>query len=641
MKSPEEIIEKHFAHLKKLLEFEDAEEIERFQQEFVKKSPEERERAGKALLRLKIVEFHFSPAGHRLLSFSYEDSKALPIYSPDPGDMLSLSSDPHDLFDLPLGTVYEKKPDMITVAFNRELPEWVYEGGIYHLNIAGHRATSKKMLEALSRVAAASHSRPAFFRDLSLGMKKPESFDPLKIEDITFLNPNLNPWQKEAVRLGLVSRDVAIIHGPPGTGKTTALIEIISQMVKAGKTVFATAPSNTACDHLLECLVENDIPALRLGHPARIMKHLREHTLDFKLASHPFARTVEELEFELQRLHTRRDRRKERGTLDRDERHNIADEMHQIKANLRELDNQIFKQVMDGAPVFVGTHTSAADPILKSKKFDLVVLDEASQATEPSSWIPVSRAERIILAGDHFQLPPTVLSKKAEEGGLTKTLFERLHGLLADDWKTLLRIQYRMHEKIMAFSSKEFYNSQLIADDSVKAHMLADLPHVTRAPETEEVLLFLDTAGRGFEEALEPGSESRYNREEANLVLKHVKRLLELGVKPEEIAVISPYSAQVRLLTSLMPAEEIEVDSVDGFQGREKEAVLLSLVRSNVEGELGFLADTRRMNVAMTRARRKLLVIGDSATLSNIDFYRHFIQHAETSGAYRSSWEEI
>lgn len=641
MRTPEEIIRKHFDHLRQLVEMEDAEEAARYQQEFLKRSPEERELTGQALLRLKIQEFHFSPAGHRLVTFRYSDDKKIALYSPDAGDIVSLSYDPNDLFDMPTGTVYEKSQETITVAFNRTLPEWVHDAGIYHLNISGARATSKKMLETLARTASAEHNRLAFFRDLSLGIRKPESFDPVSEKSLTLFNPGLNKYQQEAVRMGLAVRDIALIHGPPGTGKTTALIEIIRQTTALGQTVFASAPSNTACDHLLECLTGAGVPALRLGHPARIMKHLRQHTLDFKLAHHPYAKTVDEMESELDRLFVKKERHQGRRELSRDERMNLSEDIHALKSNIRELNQQIFKQVVDGAPVFVGTHTSASDPILRSRVFHLVVMDEASQATEPSAWIPAQRAEKIILAGDHFQLPPTVMSKKAEEGGLNKTLFERLHRLLGEEWKTLLRIQYRMHEKIMNFSSKEFYEGKLIADESVKKHCLADLAYVTRSPETEEVFLFLDTAGRGFEERLEPGSESRYNTEEAQLVLTHLKKLLAAGVKGADIAVISPYSAQVRLLASLMPDPEIEVDSVDGFQGREKEAVILSLVRANVEGEMGFLTDTRRMNVAMTRARRKLVVIGDSATLGAIDFYKDFIQYAESIGGYRSSWEEI
>jgi ATP-dependent RNA/DNA helicase IGHMBP2 len=295
--------------------------------------------------------------------------------------------------------------------------------------------------------------------------------------------------------------------------------------------------------------------------------------------------------------------------------------------------------VLAEARVIIGTHASAADYLLKKRTVDLVVMDEASQATEPSAWIPLLRAQKAVLAGDHFQLPPTVRSKDAEAGGLAVTLFERFQRIAGEAFKTLLRVQYRMHEKIMNFSSRQFYQGQLIADDSVKSHCLADLEGVTRHPETEEAFVFLDTAGRGFEEKREPGSESRYNPEEAGLVTAQVQKLLELGVRPEDMAVISPYSAQVRYLTLKIDEPRIEVDSVDGFQGREKEVVILSLVRSNMEGEMGFLADTRRMNVAMTRAKRKLFVIGDSATLCVIPFYQNFIQYSESIGAYRSSWE--
>lgn len=645
------VIAKHFERLKKLLELEEAEEFEQFRQSFLQKTPEERQLAGKALLRLKITEFHFSPAGHRLVSFAYADGKPLPLYSPDPGDMVDLS--PH-LFpspvtrgedrrgdeDLPLGTVYEKEKDVITVAFRRELPVWAHEKGLYHLNIAGSRASSKKMEEALRKTSQAEHNRLAYLRDLSLGIRQPESFDPVDEKQILFFNARLNPWQRKAVLMGLGVRDIGLVHGPPGTGKTTVLVEIIRQTIVQGKTVFATAPSNTACDHFLECLIGCGVPAIRMGHPARIMHHLRAHTLDFKLAHHPDAKTVEEWEFELERLLTQKDRKRDRGSgLSREQYLNIQDEIKALKENIRDLDHHIFKQVMQSTLVFVGTHTSAADPLFKGREFDLVVMDEASQATEPSAWIPISRAHKIILAGDHFQLPPTVISKKAEEGGLGKTLFERFHNKLSEEYRTLLRVQYRMNEKIMEFSSREFYNGKLIADESVKNHCLADLPEVKRKKETEETFLFLDTAGQGFEEKLEPGSESRYNAEEAGLVLRHLKKLLEDGVLASQIAIISPYSAQVRLLASQIPLPEIEVDSVDGFQGREKEAVILSLVRSNVEGEMGFLADTRRMNVAMTRARRQLIVIGDSATLGSMAFYKDFIQYAESIGAYRSSWE--
>ena len=635
--------EDHFEFLKKLIELEEAEEVERFRDEFTHRTPEERERAGKALLRLNAIEFHFNPAGHRLVTFQYVDRRPLPLYSPDAGDVVTISRSTGEFFDLPVGTVYEKRREDIIVAFNRDLPEWVDEKGIYHLNIAGNRSTYKKIFDTLRQVKTAKNSRLAQLRDISLGLKKSEESDLTvpPIAKMPFFNPNLNQWQKEAVKMALEARDVAIVHGPPGTGKTTALVEIIRQEVAMEHSVFVTAPSNAACDHLLACLAAAKVPVFRLGHPARIMKHLREHTLDFKLAKHPYAKAVDEYETELRLLYRKRDRRSERVWIEREEWGQISDEAKMLKTQIRELERTILSQVLKDTPVIIGTHSSSTDPVLKGRKFDLIVMDEATQSTEPSSWIPMLIAEKVILAGDHFQLPPTILSRKAAEMGLSVTLFERLHKILPKQFKTLLRVQYRMHEKIMNFSSKEFYGGELIADESVKSHTLADLKHVKKTPVTEEVVIFLDTAGRGFEEKLEEGSQSRYNVEESDLVIEELEKLLKAGVKPEDIAVISPYSAQVRLLADQIDNPNIEIDSVDSFQGREKEVVIVSLVRSNLEGELGFLNDTRRMNVAMTRARRKLFVIGDSATLASIPFYADFMKYAELIGAYRSSWDSV
>lgn len=631
--------EDHFSHLEKLLRIEEEEERKLFEEEFLKKSPEEREKSGLALLHLVLVESHYSPGGHFLFTFSYPGGRPIPVYSFDIGDVVEIEKEAAEPVKVYGGTVYDKTKDVITVAFDRVKPEAFTPDGVYHLSRSSSRGPYRRMYDALDMVRRARHSRVSYLRDVTLGLKEATAGDPIPIEKIVFFNPKLNHWQKEAVRRALEAQDVALVHGPPGTGKTTVLIEIIRQNVSADRLVMATAPSNTACDHLLECLVGAGINALRLGHPARILEHLRDHTLDFKLAKHPDVKKVEALEFELDRCFVQRGRKRERGMMNREGEQDLKERITDLKGEIRSLEDSIFDRVIHEAEVIVGTLSSAGDAIFGGRELDLLIFDEATQAMEPASWIPLLRAKKAILAGDHFQLPPTIRSRKAEEGGLGVTLFERLYDKLTPEFRSLLRVQYRMNEKIMNFSSGKFYDWQLIADNSVKNHTLSDLSHVTRAPETEEVFLFLDTAGRGFEEMLEPASESRYNPEEASLVGQLLKRLLHLGVKPEEVAVISPYSAQVRLMASQFALPGLEIDSVDGFQGREKEVVVLSLVRSNVEGEMGFLTDTRRMNVAMTRARRKLVVIGDSATLSSIPFYRDFIQYAESIGAYKSSWE--
>ncbi len=343
-------INRHFEKLAKLLAFEEAEEILQFQQEFLSKTPEEREKNGRALLGLTLTEAHYSPAGHRLFTFQYQNAQPLPVYSPDIGDIVVISQNPTELEGMPSGTVYEKEKDHITVAVSYKIPDWLDEPkGVFHLNAASNRSTYKKMREAMEFVRSAKHTRPAFFRDLALGLKKPESFDPLKPDEVVFANPHLNQWQQEAARMALAVRDIGLLHGPPGTGKTTVLVEIIRQSVLQGKFVFATAPSNTACDHMLECLIKAEVPALRLGHPARIMRHLREHTLDFRLAAHPSAKMVEEMEFAMEKILRKRDRHRDRRELDWHERKEMTEELHMLKKEIHELEDQILDQVFHRA----------------------------------------------------------------------------------------------------------------------------------------------------------------------------------------------------------------------------------------------------------------------------------------------------
>jgi predicted DNA helicase len=244
-----------------------------------------------------------------------------------------------------------------------------------------------------------------------------------------------------------------------------------------------------------------------------------------------------------------------------------------------------------------------------------------------------------VLAGDHFQLPPTIISTEALQAGFDISLMERLLTDIGPHISRRLNIQYRMHTDIMNFSSDVFYGGSLLADGTVRAALLADLPAVSDSPLTHVPVDFIDTAGASYDEELEPNGDSRFNPMEAELAIKKVHALLEHGLSPDMIAVISPYSAQVRLLRELLGETDVEIDSVDGFQGREKEAVIVSLVRSNREGEVGFLADTRRMNVALTRARRKLIVIGDSATITSHAFYQRMLEYFESIGAYHSVWE--
>jgi len=305
----------------------------------------------------------------------------------------------------------------------------------------------------------------------------------------------------------------------------------------------------------------------------------------------------------------------------------------------RRLEARAVERILDETTIHCGTLTGLDSEILGRRYYDLLVIDEACQSTEPGGWIPVLRANKVVLAGDHCQLPPTILSREAMAEGFGISMLERLVGLYGSQITRRLGVQYRMHADIMGFSSKEFYDGELVADESVATHLLKDLPGVVTSPLTETPIEFIDTAGAGYDEEKETNGESKFNPQEAALVILRVQELMQAGLDPRQIAVIAPYSAQVRLLRERLRVTGLEVASVDGWQGREAEAVVISLVRSNPIGEVGFLGDVRRLNVALTRARRKLIVIGDSATLSTLPFFRRLLEYFEALGAYRTVWE--
>jgi predicted DNA helicase len=416
-------------------------------------------------------------------------------------------------------------------------------------------------------------------------------------------------------------------------------VELIRRAIRRGEKVLACAPSNLAVDNIFERLLAAGERAVRLGHPARVMADLRAHTLDLLVEDHPDVRLARKLVKEAMGLFRQAGRYTRAKPLP-GARQETRLEARSLLADARRLEAQAVEHILDTADVLCATTTALDSELLGRRRFDLGVIDEACQSTEPGCWVPLPWCHRVVLAGDHCQLPPTVVSPEAAAEGLGVSLFERLMGLHSQSIARQLTVQYRMHGAIMNFSSQEFYEANLQADPSVREHVLAGLSGVAATESTQSPLEFIDTAGASFDEELEPDGESRLNRQEAALVCRKVQGLLDCGVAPGDIAVIAPYAAQVRLLREQLSASGVEIDSVDGFQGREKEAVVISLVRSNPQAEIGFLQDVRRMNVAMTRARRKLLVVGDSATLSNHPFYRRMIEYFDALGAYRTVWEE-
>lgn len=642
-----EIIAQHFSRLTYLLREEEKFQRNDFRENVLDKSPEDQQRGGRALLRLNLVDSRYNPSGQRLISFALPSRRPLPRYSLQVGDVVRVSGIATPENEKQTGTVYEKERSVLTVAFNRQLPGWIGTEQFYNLVLTENQTTYDRMYEALRLVGHAAHNQIAHLRDISLGFRKIRLHDPVRPQELSFFNTQLNELQKKAVCKAIEVEDILLVHGPPGTGKTSVLIEIIRQARKRGEAVLVSAPSNAACDHILNCLVNCGEAVTRLGHPARMAEHLRDHTLGFKLTRHPFAKLINEHEARLDQLSKQSGRRQDRRVMSWDEKRETRDEIRQIRDDIRALRTEIFNQVWHVSDIVIATHTVCADPMLKGKVFDWVIVDEATQSIEPATWIPAMHAGRLILAGDHCQLPPTVFSPKMGRETLRFTLFERLYEKVDEACRIRLEEQYRMHEQIMNFSSREFYDGKLRASPDASGRLLTELEGVRDQDETKTPVTFLDTAGLGYEEKLDPSTKSRFNRDEAELAADQYRRLVDAGVSPRDIAIISPYSAQVKLLAGMLIPEGWdadkenvpEIDSIDAFQGREKEAVIVSLVRSNLTGDLGFLSDTRRMNVALTRARRKLIVIGDSATISSLPFYADFLTYVDSVSAYKSAWE--
>lgn len=458
------------------------------------------------------------------------------------------------------------------------------------------------------------------------------------------LDPDLNEPQRAAVTRALAARDVALIHGPPGTGKTRTLVEVIRQAVARGERVLATAASNMAVDNLAERLVDAGTEVVRLGHPARVAPALEPCLLSARVDASEAMALARSWIREAHKLRQQFEKRRAKRRMDWEERRAARSEINRLFRDARLQLQRTQEVILARAPVVCATAAGADATPLGELVFDLVVVDEATQSPDPITFVALARGERTVLAGDPCQLPPTVIDPRAERDGLGTTLFERLARAEQGDLLRLLVVQHRMHEQIMAFPSRSKYEDKLVAAPAVAAHRLEDLPDVRPDPLRPGPLVFVDTAGKGWEDERAQDDPSTRNPGQAERVALEVRRILSRGLPPGDLAVIAPYYAQVRLLRDLLRPEQdagLEIRSVDGFQGREKEAIVVDLVRSNDQGAVGFLRDTRRMNVALTRARRFLLVVGDSATIGQHPYYAEFLAAVEqVEDGWVSAWSD-
>ncbi|MFN8433727.1 MAG: AAA domain-containing protein [Anaerolineales bacterium] len=639
----------HFDRLAHFLDLEAEAEKQESLRERTRFSAAEAEASGNSLIQLVMREEDAGLGGRFLVTFGKRNQTLqLPWTRLGVGSPVLVSeergggaaSQKHDNDEEPVwrGIVSSLRRDAIQVAFN-QLIESESERPTFRIDRATDEISRARQRQALEAAKNATSSRLATLRDVLLGIQKPLFQG---VETIEPFNKRLNASQVQAIEFALSAEDVAIIHGPPGTGKTTTLVELIRQITHKGGRVLAVASSNLAVDNLLERLIATGENAIRLGHPARVTPEAREHTLDLLVEHHPDVKIAQKLTRDAHSLR-RQASKYFRVKPDPNYRQSLREESKQMLNEARQIEEQVVASILNGARVVCATATGLDPERLRGNRFEWVIMDEASQSTEPAAWIALQYGERLVLAGDPCQLPPTVLSNEAARGGFNISMMERmLNSITVDSGKPLsklLSVQYRMHEDIMRFSSDVFYDGLLQADETVRTALLADLPHVQASTLTTSAIHFIDTAGASYDEEPEPDGESRMNVLEAELVVKKVNELLTQGVSAEQIAVISPYSAQVKLLRQKLN-QTLEIDSVDGFQGREKDVMVVSLVRSNPEGEVGFLADTRRMNVALTRAKRKLVVIGDSATITAHPFYEKLVKYFEGIGAYHSVWEE-
>ncbi|PAU95892.1 IGHMBP2 family helicase [Aliifodinibius salipaludis] len=648
---------------KQLVELERKEEMREHEESIRTLSGQQREAEGKAILHLRGRDEGNALEGKLVKFMRQHKGEPLPETEIAVGDLVMISRRDPLLSDNPTGTVVQKTNYSITVAFDQPR-SFIFDKGL-RMDLYVNDITYQRMKDALTRVEEAT-GRLADLRNIIVGLRSPE--EPEKAEVDKWFNKELNESQKEAVAHSLGAEDVHLIHGPPGTGKTTTVIEVIEQAVANGQKVLATAASNIAVDNMLDFLLDRGVKAVRVGHPARVTPQLQNHTLDSLIEENDQYRKSEELRaqaFEKKeeqekfphpsgkyRRGMSNTKIKELAEEGRGSR-GVSEDKIQEMARWIELQNKIeelfeeadqlreeaVNEILETKQVICTTNSTAGSELMENREFDLVVIDEATQSTEPSCLIPITRAKKVVMAGDHRQLPPTVKNRKAADKGLEDTLFERL-AEKHSDIKNMLDVQYRMHENIMAFSNKQFYDGILSANESVKEYTLEDFQldinlfdnNLTEILDPREPVIFVDTAGRDAAERTKQGSTSKENPEEALLVAKMADNLLRSGVQPEDIAVISPYKDQVDLLDRKIDTENLETKSVDGFQGREKEVVIISLTRSNKNGNIGFLEDVRRLNVSLTRAKRKLIMVGDSSTVSSHEVYADFIDYVREKG---------
>jgi superfamily I DNA and/or RNA helicase len=629
----------HFENMIQALQAEMEHEKKNFENIIQHMPMPERVANGLCWYPIQIEETGYGLGDYPFLSISIDKSKLVP-HQFKSGSMIRFFQQVDgniSLSSVDASVAYVSQNQCKIVLESDDFPEWMYSGKL-GIILDYDQKSYQEMILALHQIQKEKDTPAALLREILEGKKSSQS----QLKTFTPINISLNPSQINAIQAILDQPLITVLHGPPGTGKTTTLVEAIYQKVKLKEKILVAAPSNNAVDLIVEKLSNLNVKVLRIGHLSRINQEVVSHTLEYKIEKSSEIQTIKKLRKEADNYRKMAMKYKRNfGKEEREQRRLLLNEAKAIGWQIKQIEDYMIQSFVSQADVICTTLVGSAHSYLKNIIFDTVFIDETSQALEPATWIPILKSKSVVLAGDPFQLPPTVKSDKAMQLGLAKTLLDRAFELKENVF--LIDTQYRMHPSIMAFSNLYFYQNQLKSGENVLNHYFEDF-NLFQSP-----LVFIDTAGCAFDEIINPQSKSIYNPEEANFVLQILDKIyyeLTQNEQNPEIAVISPYKQQTIYLNELdfetnqlILNQNLQIHTIDSFQGQEKDVILISLVRSNTENTIGFLSDYRRMNVALTRARKLLVVVGDSSTIGNDLFYKKFIDYTQENGFYHSAYE--
>jgi len=571
----------------------------------------EKVRHGFAVFPLNVYSTSFDRLGQVIVEIEKVAYWPRMLSKGSPGRLYAVHSE--EFANVTIGKLGYDKVELIVDV--DDIPAWV-KGSKLALLVRPDDRSFREMERALAELSDKKNENFRSIFKIAYGLEKNAMISE------PFLSDDLNSSQLRAVQQIIGENRVVVVHGPPGTGKTTTLVQAIIELLKQNKRILVATPSNAAADHMTKSLLKFTKKVVRVGNISRVDDDLEKHTLGMKVRVSEEAQLIKEYQKELNKVLKQANSFKRNfGHAERQDRRNLRSEVKLYRKQIKELEKFSYERILSQSRIAVGTLIGLCRTEIKAQKWDVVVIDEAAQAFEPACWAVASFGSRLVLAGDHKQLPPTLMqqfSVKAPYQTLQEKIVENNPATV-----TFLDTQYRMDSIIKEFSNQQFYEGKL------KSKIDSSLSVV-------EPFVFIDTAGCGFDEEFKDGS--RFNSGETNLVQKIID---VFGAEFNSIGVISPYSVQVKHLRDDLKEVLLEKDiqTIDGFQGQERELIVISLVRSNSDGMIGFLKDYRRMNVALTRAKNKLIVIGDSATIGNDSFYNAFLSYVEKEGSYKSAWE--